>query len=217
MAILELAASRRKDIGKESNRRRAHAGKVPGVIYGKGVESRAIEFDRKTLETFLSAARKGTVVAKMAIVGDDATKGEVFAILKETQSAPLAGNVIHADFYQLAPGQTFKVVVPVRTKGKAPGAEFGGILEQPTRSLHVWCTAESIPGSIEIDVSSLNLGQSIHLAEIVFPVGVTHAEKDPHMTIVAVHAPKEEKAATPAEGEVASVAEAAPAAGAKKA
>ncbi len=211
MAMMELTAVRRRETGKEVNRKRRAEGRIPGVIYGKGLESRPIEFQRKPLEKFLDTARHGTVVVRMT-VQDGADGKESYAVLKEVQAHPITDRVTHVDFYEVALGQKFRVEVPLRIRGKAAGIEFGGVLEVVTRSLEVECTPDNVPEFLEIDVSPLGIGQSLHLGEIAFPEGVVPMEKDLRMTIAAVHTPKAEAAPAAAveieAGEGASVAEA---------
>ncbi len=211
MAIVELAAAIRQGIGKQANRRAKHAGRIPGVIYGKGIPSRNLEFERRPLEKYLSKAKHGTVIVKMS-VADGADVSESFAVLKEFQFHPVTDSVIHIDFYEVAAGKKFNVEVPLRVKGKAPGIEFGGILEVLIRSLEIRCLPDNVPECIDIDVTGLNLGETLHLGDLVFPEGVKPVEKDTKMAIAAVHAPKEEAVKAAAEGtEGASVAAAAPA------
>jgi len=193
MAMMELTADRRRYTGKEINRKRRAEGKIPGVIYGKGLETRSIEFQRKPLEKFLNTARRGTVVVKMT-VQDGAEGKESFAVLKETQTHPLTGRVTHVDFYEVALGRKFRVEVPLRIKGKAVGIEMGGVLDVVTRSLEVECTPDHVPEVLELDVTSLGIGDSLHLADVRFPEGVVPTEKDLRMTLAAVHTPKAEAA-----------------------
>src|SRR5512145_262213 len=201
MAMMELSADRRRDTGKEINRKRLAAGKVPGVVYGKRIETRSLEFDRRELEKFLATARRGTVVVKMS-VRDGGEAKESYAVLKDFQTNPVTDRVIHVDFYEVALGQKFRIEVPLRVRGKAAGIELGGILEQVVRSLEVECTPDSVPEFLEVDVSALGVGDALHLSDVVFPTGAQPVEKDMEMTIVSVHAPKVEEAvaAAPEEG-----------------
>ncbi|HEY7586179.1 MAG TPA: 50S ribosomal protein L25 [Candidatus Deferrimicrobiaceae bacterium] len=197
MAILELAAARRLSTGKEKNRKRLGQGMVPGVIYGKGLETRPLEFERRDLEKFLATARRGTVVVKMSVT-DGADAKESFAVLKELQMDPLTDRVIHVDFYEVALGRKFRIEVPLKLRGKAAGIELGGVLEQVVRNLEVECTPDNVPELIEVNVSHLGLGQSLHLGDVVFPTGVQAVEKDLKMTIASVHTPKVEEVVTAA-------------------
>ena len=193
MAMTELTADRRQYTGKEINRKRRVEGKIPGVIYGKGLETRSIEFQRRPLEKFLDTARRGTVVVKMTV--QDGSEGkETYAVLKETQTHPLTGRVTHVDFYEVALGRKFRVEVPLRIKGKAVGIEMGGVLDVVTRSLEVECTPDHVPEVLELDVTSLGIGDSLHLSDVRFPEGVVPTEKDLRMTLAAVHTPKAEAA-----------------------
>ena len=193
MAMMELSADRRQYTGKEINRKRRAEGRIPGVIYGKGLETRSIEFQRRPLEKFLDTARRGTVIVKMTV--HEGSEGvESYAVLKETQTHPLTGRVTHVDFYEVALGRKFRVEVPLRVKGKAVGIEMGGVLEVVTRSLEVECTPDHVPEYLELDVTALGLGDSIHLADVQFPEGVVPTEKDLRMTLAAVHTPKAEAA-----------------------
>ncbi|MGE5664161.1 MAG: 50S ribosomal protein L25 [Deltaproteobacteria bacterium] len=197
MAMMELSADRRRDTGKEINRKRLAAGKVPGVVYGKRIETRSLEFDRRELEKFLATARRGTVVVKMS-VRDGGEAKESYAVLKDFQINPVTDRIIHVDFYEVAHGQKFRVEVPLRARGKAAGIELGGILEQVVRSLEVECTPDSVPEFLEVDVSALGIGDALHLSDVVFPAGAQPVEKDMEMTIVSVHAPKVEEVVTAA-------------------
>ncbi|MBE0602528.1 MAG: 50S ribosomal protein L25 [Deltaproteobacteria bacterium] len=193
MATMDLAADRRHDTGKEINRKRRAAGRVPGVIYGRGLETRSIEFERKPLEKFLETARRGTVIVRVT-VRDGADGKESFAVLKEVQTNPISNQVTHVDFYEVAQGQKFRVEVPIRIRGKAAGIELGGLLEVLMRSLEVECTPDQVPEFIEVDVTALGIGQSLTLGNVQFPSGVVPTEKDLRMPVAAVHTPKAEAA-----------------------
>jgi len=111
------------------------------------------------------------------------------------------------DFYEVALGRKFRIEVPLKVRGKAAGIEMGGLLEQVVRSLEVECTPDNVPESIEINVSHLGIGQSMHLGDVKFPPGVQPVEKDLKMTIVSVQTPKVEEVVTVAPEEGAEAAE----------
>lgn len=202
MAMLELTAVRRRTSGKEGARKLLSLGKVPGIMYGKGLESRSVEFDRRDLEKFLGVARRGTVIVRLN-VQDGADAKESFAVLKDVQTNPRTDRVIHVDFYEVAFGKKFRIEVPIRLKGKAAGIEQGGIVEQVTRSLEVECLPVNVPEFLEVDVSPLEIGHSLHLEDVPFPEGVQPVDKEMTATIVAVHAPRIEEVVTVAPEEVA--------------
>ena len=202
MAMVELTADRRRTAGTGNSRKTKARGKVPGVVYGKHLETRSIEFDRRHLEKFLAKARRGTVVVRMEI-RDGEEKQESYTVLKEVQADPLTDRVIHVDFYEVAFGQKFRVDIPLRLKGKAAGIEQGGILEQVVRNIEVECVPSRVPEFLELDVSALEIGHSLHMEDIVFPEGVSPVEKDLSQTVASVHAPRVEEvvAVEPVEGE----------------
>ncbi|HBO70196.1 MAG TPA: 50S ribosomal protein L25 [Deltaproteobacteria bacterium] len=202
MAMVELTADRRRTAGTGNNRKTIARGKVPGVVYGKHLETRSIEFERRELEKFLAKARRGTVVVRMEI-RDGEEKKEAYTVLKEVQADPVTDRVIHVDFYEVAFGQKFRVDIPLRLKGKAAGIEQGGILEQVVRNIEVECVPSMVPEFLELDVSALEIGNSLHMEDIVFPEGVSPMEKDLSQTVASVHAPRVEEVVTvaPVEGE----------------
>jgi large subunit ribosomal protein L25 len=204
MAMMELTAVRRHGSGKEGARKVLSRGKVPGVMYGKGLESRSIEFDRRDLEKFLGVARRGAVIVRLNVQDGDEAK-ESYAVVKEIQANPRTDRVIHVDFYEVAFGKKFRIEVPIRVKGKAAGIEQGGIVEQVTRSLEVECMPRNVPEFLEVDVTPLEIGHSLHLEDVAFPEGVHPLEKDMTATIVSVHAPRVEEVVSvvPEEEEVA--------------
>jgi large subunit ribosomal protein L25 len=206
MAMMELTAVRRHGSGKEGARKLLSRGKVPGIMYGKGLATRSIEFDRRDLEKFLSVARRGTVIVRMN-VRDEAEAKESYAVLKDIQTNPRTDRVIHVDFYEVAFGKKFRIEVPIRIKGKAAGIEQGGIVEQVTRSLEVECLPANVPEFLEMDVTPLEIGDSLHLKDVKFPEGVQPLEKDMTTTIVSVHAPRVEEVVSAAPVEEAAAAE----------
>ena len=206
MAMMELTAVRRHGSGKEGARKLLSRGKVPGIMYGKGLATRSIEFDRRDLEKFLSVARRGTVIVRMN-VRDEAEAKESYAVLKDIQTNPRTDRVIHVDFYEVAFGKKFRIEVPIRIKGKAAGIEQGGIVEQVTRSLEVECLPANVPEFLEMDVTPLEIGDSLHLKDVKFPEGVQPLEKDMTTTIVSVHAPRVEEVVSAAPVEEAAAVE----------
>ncbi|MGB3097248.1 MAG: 50S ribosomal protein L25 [Candidatus Deferrimicrobiaceae bacterium] len=204
MAMIELTAVRRHGSGKEAARKVLSLGKVPGVMYGKGLESRSIEFNRRDLEKFLSVARRGAVIVRLN-VQDETEAKESYAVIKDIQTNPRTDRVIHVDFYEVAFGKKFRIEVPIRVKGKAVGIEQGGVVEQVTRSLEVECLPKNVPEFLEVDVTPLEIGHSLHLEDVTFPEGVHPLEKDTRTTIVAVHAPRVEEVVSVATEEAAAV------------
>jgi len=204
--MVELSASRRQAAGTGVCRKILSGGRVPGVVYGKRMKTRPLEFDRKELETFLAKALRGTVVVRMEI-RDGETSQEAYSVLKEVQKDPVTDRVIHVDFYEVAFGQKFRVDIPLRFTGKAAGIEMGGILEQVVRNIEVECIPSKVPEFLELDVTSLGIGDSLKMEDVVFPEGVAPVDKDLSQTVASVHAPRIEEVVTVAPEEGVEVAE----------
>jgi large subunit ribosomal protein L25 len=120
-------------------------------------------------------------------------------MLRDYQVDNVERSFIHVDFQKIDLTRKVKVEVPIRLVGKAPGVKEGGILEHLRRELEVFCLPTAIPEAIEVDVSNLNIGDTIHLHEVKLPEGIELPTLS-DLTIAAVVAPVEEKIEVPVEG-----------------
>jgi large subunit ribosomal protein L25 len=203
MADNALVVEERIGTGKSVTRKLRAAGKIPGVLYGKGKTGRSVTLDPRALEKVLHASGSG-----MNTLIDLKFGGETTVVLvKELQREPIRGAYLHADLYEVDLQQTIEVSVPLHFVGKAPGVEMGGgILDHPLREVSLECLPRAIPDAIEVDVSSLELGDSIHVRDLVLPAD-TVMLSDLDLPVASVVAPKEEEEAAAeeelAEGEAA--------------
>ena len=190
-----LAAEARSGTGKGVARKLRAEGRIPGVVYGKGRESRPVVVDVRALERLLQASGAGlNTLIDLKLDG-----GEQVVLVKELQREPVRGRYLHADFYAVDLTRTVEVSVPLHFVGKAPGIEYGGILDLPLREVQLECLPRAIPEFIEVDVSGLDMGQSLHVRDLVLPEGVT-MRSDPDLAMATVVAPRaEEEAAAPVE------------------
>ena len=187
MAEVKLPAERRIEVGKGAARRSRAAGRVPGIVYGKGMEPVAVEVSRRELVTaFHSDAGMNTLL-------DIELEGKTtLALARELQRDPVKGTLLHVDFVKIDAKQAVEVEVPVQVIGEAPGQKEGGVLEHPLFQLHVRCLPLEVPESIEVDISSLNIGDALRVQDI------TTDEKfeilnDPEAAVVAIAAPVSEE------------------------
>jgi len=205
-----LVAEERTTTGKGAARKLRAAGRIPAVLYGKGIEARSLSVLPQELATVLHGSDAGMNTLIDLRVGSHV--GET-VLLKALDRDPVAGTYLHADFYRLDLAATVEVSVPLRFVGKAQGVELGGILDHPLRELEIACLPTAIPDHIDVDVEGLDIGDSLHVNELVLPAGVT-VKTDPALAVAAVVAPKEEEEeAAPAEegeGVVEEAGEAAP-------
>src|SRR5215212_8717896 len=165
----KLKANPRTGTGKNSARKMRATGRVPAVVYGHGEQTRPLSVDAHELELLFARVHWENTVINLDIEGE---KSAVRALVREVQSHAFRGDVLHVDFQQIHAGEKVHVEVPIRLIGTAPGVKLGGILMNTISDLEVRCSADRIPEFIEVDVSTLGIGVSIHLRDIALPEGV---------------------------------------------
>ena len=161
MAEVTLKAIKRDDTGKGSARRARAAGRVPGIVYGQGIEPVAIAVDRREFVTALQTDAGMNVLLSIEVDGSTTT-----ALTRELQRDPVRGTLLHADFVKIDLTQEVEVEVPVHLVGDSPGVKEGGVLEHPLFTLHVRCLPTDVPESIDADISGLNIGDALRVSEL---------------------------------------------------
>jgi large subunit ribosomal protein L25 len=221
---VKLKAEPRSEIGRSAARRLKARGIVPAVVYGGKEKSQPLQVSARDINAMLSHASGENILVELEITGNKGTKT---ALLQEVQHSPVGGDILHVDFHAISMDEKITADVPLEPFGVATGVKnFGGLLEQNLRSLTIECLPKDLPDKVTVDVSALNIGDSIHVRDIKLPDGVV-AKVQLDLTAFSVMAPiTEEEAATP-EAEAAAAAgpevitakkeegEGAPAAGAK--
>jgi large subunit ribosomal protein L25 len=179
----KLDVTSRTAEGSRATRRLRRSGRVPGVLYGGGGDS--VSFDADARELRLALARSGAVL-DLSVDGAKATP----VVLKETQRDPVRGETVHIDLLRVRLDQAIHAVVPIELTGTedAPGVKEGGVLEQITREANVEALPTAIPESIVHDVSEMQIGDQIGLADITIPEGVALLD-DLEETVVATLSP----------------------------
>ena len=204
METLEIQANARAAGGKNHARRLRRSGKIPAVLYGPKTQAVALELDKKDFSTRVALLEGSHLVRLKSSVPALAEK---VALVKEMQFHPISGDVTHADLYEVDLAAKIQVQVPLRFVGKAAGVTRGGILQPIVREVEVECLPMDIPGFFNVDVSALDIGDSIHVEEIQMPADVNLVFES-NFAVVTVVTPTVEEApvaAAPAEGEVAVV------------
>jgi large subunit ribosomal protein L25 len=186
VAEVRLKAEMRSETGKGPARRSRAAGKVPGVVYGHGMDPLAIEVDRREYVTALHTDAGMNVLLDIEIDGDT-----TLALTKELQRDPVRGTLLHADFIKIDRTQEVEVEVPVHLVGTAAGAEEGGVLEHPLSSVLVRCRATEVPQSVDADISSLQIGEALRVADLS-EGREFHILNDPETVVASVSAPVSE-------------------------
>jgi large subunit ribosomal protein L25 len=161
MAEVTLKAVKRDDTGKGPARRSRASGRVPAIVYGRGMDPVAIEVDRREFVTALHTDAGLNVLLNIEVDGSSTT-----AITRELQRDPVKGTLLHADFVQIDLKEAIEVEVPVHLVGESPGAKEGGVLDNPLFTLSVRCLPTNVPESIDADISGLEIGDSLRVSEL---------------------------------------------------
>jgi len=199
MEIVSVTVDKRSAAGKGPARRSRAAGKIPGVFYGPNQkEAITLHLDEKEF------AKKIAVLEGSALIQFESPAPELksrMVLLREVQSHPVSGAVLHADFYEVDLTKKLEVTVALHFTGKPVGVEAGGILQPIVREITVLCLPTEIPAFIEVDVSELGIHDSIHVEELKLPERVDLVAES-NFTIVTVTPPtvEEVKVEAPVEG-----------------
>ncbi len=182
MAKSVLNVEPRVRIGKGGSRKVRQDGLVPAVVYGKGIEALNLRLDPKALQQAVATEAGWNTL--ITLKGDGPFDGKV-VILKDMQIDAIRRNVQHVDFHAIDLKKTLAVLVPVQPVGKSKGEIEGGTLQLVRHELEVYCLPTNIPTSIEIDVTSLEIGDVIHIEEVSLPEGV-ESQHDVNFTVLTV-------------------------------
>ena len=195
MASASLSAETRTDKGKGVARKLRAAGRVPAVVYGHAREAQSLSLVTRDLEKLLSQISTGSTVVELSL-GGTVTK----TLIREVQRHPFKKQILHVDFQELVAGEKVIVDIPLVYVGVPEGVRLSGaLLEQIQHSIEVRVDPSNIPNHIDVDVTHLAMGHSLHVRDIVLPEGL-EVLSDEDATICAVIAPRAVVEAVP-EGE----------------
>ena len=183
MELIELKANVRTGRGKGTARRLRVDGKLPVVLYGPGSEAMALSIDIADLEKAFKN-RSGSQVFFNLVIDDEAI-GNKAAMIKELQTHPVSRDFIHADFYEIAMDRKIIAMAPVTITGKSIGVEEGGMVQIIRRELEVLCYPNKMPQEIVIDITGMNMGDSIHIEDIPVEEG-TEFPHDVNFTVLTI-------------------------------
>lgn len=164
MEEILLKAETRKGTGKGFARKLRRDGKIPAILYGRDVESVPINISAREWETLMRRVRKN-VILTMEIHSDKGVENRP-VMIKKVDTGYLGDDVNHIDFLQVSMERTIEIEIPIHLTGTAKGVTNSGIVEQHLRSIMVECLPTQIPEQIELDVTNLDIGDSIHVSDI---------------------------------------------------
>jgi large subunit ribosomal protein L25 len=203
-----IEAESRSDVGKGASRRLRRAGKVPGVIYGAGKDPLSITLDH---DSFMHHLEHEAFYSHILTVKVDGKAQK--AVLKDLQRHPAKPKVTHVDFLRVGDNDVISMHVPLHFIGEeaAPGVKEGGLVSHLMTAVDIACKAKDLPEFLEVDLSKLSTGESLHLSDIALPKGVSipalSQGEDHDLPVASIHVPRgagaaeEEEAAEAGEGE----------------
>lgn len=185
---VKLTAQTRAGVGRTAVKKIKADGLVPAVIYGAKQQPLNLQVSAREIANLLSHAVGENILIDLEINDNGKTTSRM-ALIQEVQHHPVRRDVLHVDFHAVSMDEKLTASIPVEPVGEASGVKnYGGLLEQSVRSLEIECLPKDLPEIINVDVSALNIGDSIHVRDIVLPSGVT-ALGDADLTVFIVAAP----------------------------
>jgi large subunit ribosomal protein L25 len=182
---VKLKVQRRTVVGRNAIKKIKAQGLVPGVIYGSQAEPIALQVEARALTNVLAHALSEHVLVELEIADGNQSTNRL-ALIQEVQHHPLRPELLHVDFHAVSATEKITSEVPIEAVGDALGVRtFGGLLEHSLRTLEVECFPQDLPEIVRIDVSNLNIGESLHVRDIPLPSGV-EALTPADLTVVSV-------------------------------
>ncbi len=205
MKSFTLTAESRSDIGKGASRRLRHTNKIPAVIYGGAIDPISLTLNHNDILKMIEDEAFYTSILNVDIEGKTHR-----AVVKDIQRHAYKPKLLHMDFQRVSDDQMITMMIPIHFTGGdvAPGVKTGGQMTHNMSNIEIMCSAINLPEYIEIDVSAMEIGDTLHISDLPLPDGVTSVElshgKDHDQPVVAVQKSRgstEEEAATPAAAE----------------
>src|SRR6266566_7982877 len=195
---VKLKAEPRTNVGRSAVRKLKARGVIPAIIYGGKDKPLPLQVAGRDINAMMSHASGENVLVELEIAGEKSSRT---ALVQEVQHTPVGGDIRHVDFHAISMDDTIQAEVPLEPVGIANGVKnFGGLLEQSLRVLTLECLPRDLPDRITVDISRLNIGDSIHVRDIQLPSGVT-AKVPADLTAFSVLAPVVEEEKAPKEKE----------------
>ena len=190
--IVQLSAERRSTKGKGAAREMRRGGKVPAVIYGRGREPDQLTVDGVALGRLLEKIVPENTIVELTVDGTP-----VKTLIREVQRHPVRPGITHVDFYEIRAGQKIRVAVPIQCVGIPDGVRNqGATLDQVIRNVEIEVLPDDIPDRVELDVTALTIGRSLHISDLSIPKA--QILMDAALTVATVVAPRVEEVAAPA-------------------
>ncbi len=200
MQQVKIEAEVRTSTGTAASRRLRRKGKLPAVLYGHAVDGVALVVDARIMDKLMGAEGfNGLIDLQVKGEAKGIKAGEqLLTLIKSHQADPVTRTLTHLDLYKVNLKEEVTVSIPIHIEGTSPGVKAGGILDVVRREIELRCLPNVIPEYIVADVSSLEMGQSLHVEDLPLPEGVV-AHVDTNYTVAAVVAPTKVEEVAPVE------------------
>lgn len=193
MKSVPLTAYARSVTGRNAVKKLRGAGRIPTVIYGRKRAAQTLELNQRELDKLISHSASENILVDLSVEGD--AHPQRLALVQDVQHNPMTGEVLHIDFHEVSPDEMVTVQVPLEAVGTPAGVKDGGVLEYVLHKIRVRALPADLPLVLQVDVSAIALGKSLHLGEIPAPAGV-EILGDKKVPVIAVAAPRAEVEAT---------------------
>jgi large subunit ribosomal protein L25 len=185
---VKLSARPRPEAGRNAVGKVRSRGAIPAVMYGAKDSATNLEVQKRDIENLLARAVSENILVQLEIKDGEKTTSRL-SLIQEVQHHPVRGEIIHVDFHAVSMNEEIDAEVVLEPAGEPVGVKtFGGLLQQSMRLLPIRCLPQDLPEIIVVDVSALNIGESLHVRDIKLPPGVT-AVPDEDLTVFLVSEP----------------------------
>ncbi|MGB9791470.1 MAG: 50S ribosomal protein L25/general stress protein Ctc [Thermacetogeniaceae bacterium] len=186
MENITLRAETRPHGTKGQLRALRKRGVLPGVLYGKEVGNKLVQCSERDIERIIAEHSIGGTLINLELVDGDGGKVTPYLVMiREVQRDPIKQRLLHVDFFQVPLNEEIETEIPVHLVGEAPGVEKGGVLQHMLREVTVSCLPSKLPEYLEADISGLDIGDYLTVADLKLPEGVKVLD-DPESIIVSI-------------------------------
>ncbi len=188
MAASTILKAHKRDVIGKSSHRLAPEGLIPVVLYGTGRDAISLSVDRHDFELLISHGSTGSTIFELEVEGE---KTPVNALIREMQVNPVKGGIVHIDFLAVSMDQLIHASITLRFVNDPAGVRAGGVLTTNFHEINVEAKPGDLPEVLEVDIAALEIGDSLHVRDIVAPAGVTILD-DADEVLISVQAPRAE-------------------------
>ncbi len=180
-----MKAERREGRGKGAARKLRAGGRVPGVVYGPEAEPLSLALETREVEQLFQSISVDNTIVELDVDGEDE---DIQTLVRDIQTHPFRPEILHVDFFRIQKGRAVQLEVPVELLGTPVGVKEGGVVEQVVHSLPVRCIPSLIPEVVELDISELDINESLHVSDLSLPEGV-EVLLEPERTVCSIQVP----------------------------